>query len=212
VHILHLSSADGAMRIAAARHTGLPVTAETCPHYLTLAAEDIPDGATEFKCCPPIRDAANRERLWAALAAGTIETIASDHSPCTADLKDLGSGDFDTAWGGISSLQLGFPLIWTEARRRGHSLARVAGWMSTRPAQVAGLAHKGRIAVGYDADFAVVADTDRFTVRPELLHHKNPTTPYTGRTVTGVVRRTLLRGIEIGEGRAHGGFLARQRR
>ncbi|MEV4441984.1 allantoinase AllB [Streptomyces sp. NPDC049577] len=196
VHVLHLSSCGALPVIAAARAEGLPVTAETCPHFLTLAAEEVPDGATEFKCCPPIREAGNRDRLWAALADGTLDCVVSDHSPCTTDLK---VPDFGAAWGGISSLQLGLPAVWTEARRRGHTPADVARWMATAPAALAGLGHKGAIEAGRDADFAVLAPDETFTVDPAALHHRNPVTAYAGRTLHGVVRATWLRGRKIAE-------------
>ncbi len=163
--------------IRAARGDGVRVTAETCPHYLVFAAEEIPDGATEYKCCPPIRESGNRELLWQALAAGVIDDITSDHSPCTPDLKASGPGDFGEAWGGIASLQLGLPAVWTQARQRGHSLAEVAGWMARRPAELAGLRRKGRIAVGYDADFAVFAPDEAFTVDPRLAAPQEPRHP-----------------------------------
>lgn len=198
VHILHLASSDALAMIEAARRDGVRITVETCPHYLTFAAEEIPDGATQFKCCPPIREAAHRERLWAGLARGAVDCVVSDHSPCTPDLKRLDAGDFGLAWGGISSLQLGLPAVWTEARRRGHTLRDVARWLAERPAEIAGLRRKGRIAVGYDADFCVFAPDEEFTVDPARLHHRNPITPYAGRTLTGVVRRTWLRGAEVG--------------
>lgn len=197
VHIVHLSDGGSLPLIAAARRDGVRVTAETCPHYLALAAEHIPDGATEFACCPPIRDSANRELLWRGLAAGTLDLVVSDHSPCAVELKHRDTGDFGAAWGGISSLQLGLPVVWTEALRRGFGLADVAGWMSERPALLAGLPAKGRIAPGYDADLCVFAPDERFVVRTEALHHKQPITPYAGRTLCGMVRRTWLRGREI---------------
>ena len=196
-HILHLSSAEALPLVRAAKAGGVRLTAETCPHYLTLAAEEIPDGATAFKCCPPIRGDANREQLWAGLADGTIDCIVSDHSPSTLDLKDLENGDFSVAWGGVSSLQLGLALIWTEARTRGIALERVLHWMSAAPAALAGLKHKGGIALGKDADFAVFAAEDSFTVDPAALQHRNPITPYAGRELTGVVRRTLLAGADV---------------
>ncbi|WP_435132118.1 allantoinase AllB [Actinacidiphila sp. bgisy144] len=195
VHVLHLSSAGAVPLISAARREGVRLTVETCPHFLTLTAEEVPDGATEFKCCPPIRQAANQDVLWQALADGVIDCVVSDHSPSTIDLKHQDTGDFATAWGGISSLQLGLPAVWTEARRRGHTLADVAGWMSAGPARLAGLdAVKGAIAPGRDADFAVLDPERTFTVDPARLHHRNPITAYAGRTLHGVVRATYLRG------------------
>ncbi|MEU7022864.1 allantoinase AllB [Streptomyces sp. NPDC046203] len=194
VHVLHLSSADALPLLAAAKAEGVRITVESCPHFLTLTAEEIPDGATEFKCCPPIREAANQDLLWQGLADGTIDCVVSDHSPSTADLK---TGDFATAWGGISSLQLGLPAIWTEARRRGHTLQDVARWMSTGPARLAGLDRKGAIEAGRDADFAVLAPDATFTVDPAGLQHKNRVTAYAGRTLHGVVTATWLRGERI---------------
>ncbi|MGK5544378.1 allantoinase AllB [Streptomyces sp. URMC 127] len=194
VHILHLSSSDALPAIAAAKADGVPVTAETCPHFLTLTAEEVPDGATEFKCCPPIREAANQDALWAALADGTLDCVVSDHSPCTTDLK---VPDFGAAWGGISSLQLGLPAVWTAARRRGHTLADVARWMSAGPAALAGLHRKGAVAPGRDADFTVLDPEAAFTVDPAALHHRNHVTAYAGRTLHGVVRSTWLRGRRI---------------
>jgi allantoinase len=199
IHILHLSSSSALPLITAARREGVRVTAETCPHFLTLTAEEVPDGATEFKCCPPIREAANQDALWRALADGTVDCVVSDHSPSTIDLKRKDTGDFAAAWGGISSLQLGLPVVWTEARRRGHTLADVARWMSTGPAALAGLTAKGAIEAGRDADFAVLAADEVFTVDPARLHHRNPITAYAGRTLHGVVRATWLRGRVVAE-------------
>ncbi|WP_245606274.1 allantoinase AllB [Streptomyces himastatinicus] len=196
VHILHLSSAESLPRIAAARREGVRITVETCPHFLTLTAEEVPDGATEFKCCPPIREAANQDALWQGMADGTIDCVVSDHSPCTADLK---TDDFGQAWGGISSLQLGLPAIWTAARRRGHTLADVVRWMSTAPAALVGLRQKGAIEAGRDADFAVLAPEETFTVDPASLHHRNQVTAYAGKTLHGVVRSTWLRGHKIAD-------------
>ena len=192
VHVVHLSSASALPLLARARADGVRVTVETCPHYLALTAEEVPDGDTRYKCCPPVRDEANRDALWQGLADGVIDMVVSDHSPCTPDLKRLDSGDFGAAWGGIASLQLGLPVVWTEARRRGHTLAEVVTWMSARPAALVGLPQKGRIAPGADADLAVVAPDAAFAVGE--LHHRNPLTPYTGRRLTGAVRQTWLRG------------------
>ncbi|MGW9628409.1 allantoinase AllB [Microbacterium sp. NPDC055521] len=196
-HILHLSSSDALAMLRTAKRDGLRITVETCPHYLTLVSEEIPLGATAFKCCPPIREAGNRELLWQGLEDGTIDFIVSDHSPSTLDLKDLENGDFGVAWGGVASLQLGLSLIWTEARRRGLPLEQVVTWMSERPAQFAGLTGKGRIAPGYDADFSIFAADDAYVVDVSKLHHKNPITPYQGRALAGVVRRTWLHGEVI---------------
>ncbi|MFE3068150.1 allantoinase AllB [Streptomyces sp. NPDC059247] len=201
VHVLHLSSADALPLIAAAKAEGVKITVESCPHFLTLTAEEVPDGATEFKCCPPIREAANQDALWQGLADGTIDCVVSDHSPSTADLK---TPDFASAWGGISSLQLGLPAIWTEARRRGHTLEDIARWMSEGPARLAGLHRKGGIVPGRDADFAVLDPDATFTVDPAGLQHRNRVTAYAGRSLSGVVTSTWLRGERI----AHRGTLA----
>lgn len=196
-HILHLSSSDALPMLATAKRDGLDITVETCPHYLTLLAEEVPNGATAFKCCPPVREVGNRELLWEGLIDGTIDFIVSDHSPSTLDLKDLDNGDFGVAWGGVSSLQLGLSLIWTEARRRGVDLGRVVEWMSTKPAQRAGLRAKGKVSIGYDADLVVFAPDDAFVVDAGKLHHKNPITPYQGKALSGKVRRTYLRGSAV---------------
>ncbi|MEU6682310.1 allantoinase AllB [Streptomyces sp. NPDC046832] len=195
VHVLHLSSGDALPMIAEARAEGVRITVETCPHYLTLTAEEVPDGASEFKCCPPIREAANQDLLWQALADGTIDCVVTDHSPSTADLK---TDDFATAWGGISGLQLSLAAVWTEARRRGHGLEDVVRWMSARTSALVGLDdRKGAIAVGRDADFAVLAPDETFTVDPVALQHRNRVTAYAGKTLHGVVKSTWLRGQRI---------------
>jgi allantoinase len=213
VHILHLSAAAVLPLIAAARQDGIRVTVETCPHYLTLVDAEISDGATQFKCCPPIRDRRNQEALWAALAAGAIDCVVSDHSPCPPALKRFEAGDFGAAWGGIASLQLGLPLIWTEARRRGHTLVDVVRWMARRPAELAGLPSKGRIEVGADADLVAVDPDATFAVDPGLLHHRHPISPYAGRQLTGVVRATWLRGMAVTpQGRPRGRLLTRDER
>ena len=208
VHVLHLASASALPIIAAARAEGVRVSAETCPHYLTFCAEEVPDGATEFKCCPPIRGAAHRDGLWDGLADGLIDAVVSDHSPCPPGLKQRDSGDFGAAWGGISSLQLGLPAVWTQARQRGHSLADVARWMAAGPAALAGVPGKGALAPGHDADLVAFDDEASFTVDPARLRHRHPVTPYAGRTLTGVVRRTWLRGQPAGPAPA-GRLLAR---
>jgi allantoinase len=208
VHVLHLSSAGSLAQLRAARTEGIDVTVETCPHYLAFAAEEIADGATQLKCAPPIRDFDNREQLWAALAGGEIDMIVSDHSPCTADLKRRDTGDFAEAWGGIASLELGLPVIWTAARARGHGLADVTRWMASAPADRVGLTHKGRIAVGADADLVVLDPDAEFVVDPSRLHQRNPVSAYAGQRLAGVVRHTWLRGERIDlDGAAAGGKL-----
>jgi allantoinase len=199
-HIVHHSAASALPMIEAARAQGLPLTAETCPHYLHFTAETIPDGATAFKCSPPIRDAANREALWKALAAGTLDFVASDHSPCSPALKALEQGDYMTAWGGVAGLQLALSIIWTEAQARGFTLVDIARWMSAGPAKLAGLTGaKGAIAAGAHADLIVFDDAAKFVVTPERVHHRHKVTPYAGETLTGVVHATYLRGTRIAE-------------
>jgi allantoinase len=197
VHILHVSSSDVLPILAAARRAGVRITAETCPHYLTFSAEEIPDGATQYKCCPPIREAENRDRLWDGLRDGVIDLVVSDHSPSTVDLKRLETGDFGAAWGGIASLQLGLSAVWTGARRRGFTLTDVARWMCQAPAAQTALTHKGRIESGYDADFCVFGPDETFVVDVSTLHHRNAITPYDGRPLDGVVRSTWLRGKPV---------------
>ncbi|XP_063236445.1 allantoinase, mitochondrial isoform X2 [Bacillus rossius redtenbacheri] len=195
-HIVHLSAAEALPLVRAAKQDGARLTAETCHHYLTLAAEDIPRGATQYKCCPP-------ERLWTALADGLLDMVVSDHSPCTPDLKLLppaGGGDFLAAWGGVSSLQLGLSLFWTQARGRGFSLQDASRLLSAAPARLCGLdRRKGRLAEGMDADM-VVWDPDRsFQVSESELQHKNKVNPYTGRELYGVVVKTILQGRPVYE-------------
>jgi allantoinase len=208
VHLLHLSAADALPLLAEARAAGVRVSVETCPHYLALAAEEVPDGATEFKCCPPIRSADNRNALWTGLAAGIIDCVVSDHSPCPPALKRPDTGDFAAAWGGIASLQLGLPVVWTRARRRGHGLGEVVRWLATRPAELVGLRRKGRIAVGCDADLVAFDPDAEITVDPARLHHRHPVTPYAGARLRGAVRATWLRGQRTGDAPA-GRLLAR---
>ncbi|WP_051108946.1 allantoinase AllB [Actinomadura flavalba] len=206
-HVLHLSAADCLAPLADARARGVRVTAETCPHYLTLTADDVPGPAgTAFKCCPPIRDGANRDALWRGLAGGVISCVVTDHSPSTPELK---RGDFATAWGGVASLQLGLSAVWTEARARGHALTDVTAWMAANTADLAGLTgRKGRIAPGHDADLVAFDPDAAFTVDPGALHHRHPITPYAARTLTGRATRTWLRGTPIGA-RPHGTLLCR---
>ncbi|MCA9641348.1 MAG: allantoinase AllB [Myxococcales bacterium] len=205
VHVVHLSAAGALPLIDAAKQAGLPVTAETCPHYLCLTAEEIGDGETHFKCAPPIREAANRELLWQGLEAGLIDCIVSDHSPCTPALKQRESGDFGQAWGGIASLSLGLGAVWLEAERRGAGIAQLARWMSQAPAELAGLARKGRIAPGCDADFVVWDPDVEYEVVPERLHFKHKLSPYIGRKARGRVQQTWLRGHVIFEAPASAG-------
>jgi allantoinase len=206
-HIVHLSAAECVGMIAGARAAGIRLSAETCPHYLFFAAEQVPDGATEFKCCPPIRDAANREALWRGLESRVIDCVVSDHSPCPPELKCFGTGDFGAAWGGIASLQLGLSAVWTVARRRGRTLDEVARWMSAAPATLAGLPAKGRIAVGHDADLVAFDPDQAFAVDATRLLHRHPVTPYAGWTLTGRVRQAWLRGsaLLVGESGAPDG-------
>jgi allantoinase len=181
-----------------AKAEGLPLTVETCPHYLTLAAEDIANGATHFKCCPPVRERENREKLWDAVVDGTIDMIVSDHSPCTPDLKRMDSGDFMEAWGGISALQFGLPVMWTNFRKRGFGLKDLARLMCDAPAKLAGLHdRKGKIAPGFDADLVVWAPDERFTLQPESIHHRHKLTPYSGMDLYGKVHSTYVGGSEV---------------
>lgn len=198
LHIVHLSTSHALPELHAARAEGLAVSVETCPHYLHLSAETIPDGATLNKCAPPIRSRENCERLWQGLRDGTIDLVVTDHSPCPPAMKRVSEGNFRTAWGGIASLSVALPLIWTEASQRGFTLLDVVRWMSASPARLAACEmHKGRIAAGYDADF-VVFDADReFTVTEDNLHHRHPVSPYLGETLRGVVRATYLRGNPV---------------
>jgi len=198
VHIVHLSSSDALPLLRSAQAEGVKITAETCPHYLHFAAETIPPGATEFKCCPPIREAENREKLWQGLADGTIEMIVSDHSPCPASMKLRETGDFMAAWGGIASLQLRLPVIWTEAQRRGFSLRQLTNWLCTNPARQVSLeSRKGSIAAGVDADIVIWNPNREFVVDAQLLQHRHKLTPYQQERLTGVVEKTFLRGKKI---------------
>ena len=198
-HIVHLSSSDAIPTLQQAKSKGQPVTVETCPHYLTFDAEEVGNGRTEFKCAPPIREKDNREKLWAALGDGTIDFIATDHSPCPPAMKSLETGDFLSAWGGIASLELSLPAVWTAASSRGYAVPRLAEWLCSGPARLAGLERKGRIAVGCDADFVIWNPDGRFTVDPAKLHQRHKITPYAGRELLGVVETTFLRGRKIFE-------------
>jgi allantoinase len=201
VHIVHHSSADALPMLRTAKSSGLPITVETCPHYLHFAAEEVPAGATEFKCCPPIRERENRERLWEALRDRTIDSVVSDHSPCPPEMKLRVQGDFIKAWGGISSLQLRLPVIWTGARLRGFTINDLAEWLCTAPARQVSLGHlKGAIAVGNDADLVIWKPDREFTVVPEMLYHRHKITPYAGEVLYGVVEKTFLRGRTIYDG------------
>jgi allantoinase len=201
IHVVHLADADSLPLLRAARAEGLPVTVETCPHYLHFAAEEIADGATDHKCAPPVREAENRERLWDALGAGDIDLVVTDHSPCPPAMKGLDTGDFLRAWGGIASLQLTLSVTWKGARERGYTPVHLAEWMCAAPARLAGLeGRKGCIAPGCDADFVVWHPEAQFTVDPARLHHRHPVTPYAGATLPGVVAATYLRGRRIYDG------------
>jgi allantoinase len=204
VHVVHLSAASSLAQLERARDAGLPVTAETCPHYLCLEAEAIPDGATFFKCAPPIREHENREALWRGLARGVIDCVVTDHSPCAPALKVPERGEFEAAWGGIASLQLGLPAVWTEARRRGHGPGALTAWMSARPAALAGLGRrKGRIAPGFDADLVVWDPEAEISVDAGALFFRHKVSPYLGRKLFGRVEATLLRGQLVYDGAGH---------
>lgn len=193
-HIVHLSSASALPSIQAAKAEGLPFTVETCPHYLYFAAETIPDGHPEYKCMPPIREKENQEQLWQALHQGLIDCVVTDHSPCVPGLKLFEAGDVLHAWGGIASLQLGLPSVWSRASARGFSLEQLVQLMATAPADFIGQPQKGRIAVGADADLVVWEPETRFTLTPEQLFFKHPVSPYLSQELLGKVQRTYLRG------------------
>ncbi|WP_121371947.1 allantoinase AllB [Frondihabitans australicus] len=208
-HILHLSSAAALPMIRRAKDEGLRLTVETCPHYLTFDEEHIDDGATQYKCCPPIRDHANQELLWGALVDGTIDLVASDHSPSTAALKFAGDGDFELAWGGISGLELSFRAVWTGAAARRIPLSTVVKWMSTNTADLVGLGHLGRIAPGSKADLVAFAPDRTFTVAASELAHKNPVSAFDGTELRGEVSRAWLAGALVGD-QARGQLLRRR--
>ncbi len=195
VHIVHLSAADALDEIARAKDSGVKLTVETCPHYLTISSEEIADGATWFKCAPPIREASNQRKLWGALKSGLIDCVVSDHSPCTPKLKLMEEGDFGHAWGGISGLQFSLSTVWTEARRTGHQITDLVAWMSERTARLGGLHHrKGALIPGHDADIVIWDPEAEFTLTKELIRHRHKITPYEGKTLTGVVESTYVRG------------------
>jgi allantoinase len=198
LHVVHLSAWEGLALLRSARAEGLPVSVETCPHYLHLAAESIGDGATECKCAPPIRSRENRERLWQGLREGVIDLVATDHSPCPPSMKRLKEGDFKIAWGGIASLSMALPVMWTEASRRGFTLCDITRWMAESPARLAGCdSRKGQIRAGCDADFVVFEPETEFVVAKERLHQRHAVSPYLGEKLRGVVRSTYLRGKPV---------------
>ena len=212
LHIVHLSASSALGELCAARAEGLPVSVETCPHYLHFCAEEIPDGATLFKCAPPIRSRDNREKLWQGLKDGIIDLVATDHSPCPPAMKRLDEGSFKTAWGGISSLSLALPVIWTEASRRGFTLTDLTRWMCEEPARLAGCAtRKGRIAEGFDADFVIFEPEAEFVVTEDRLYYRHPVSPYLGERLRGVVKATYLRGqCVFADGQFCGGARGRE--
>jgi allantoinase len=198
IHIVHLSSAKALPLLADARTRGVPIAVETCTQYLHFAAEDIPDGATEFKCAPPIRDRANGEALWVALAEGIIDFVVTDHSPCLPAMKRREEGRWDLAWGGIASLGLALPILWTGMRERGIALERVGEWMAAGPARLAGFkGEKGALAPGADADFVVFDPDQTWTVSPEDLQFRHKISPYLGAKLRGRVIETWLRGEPV---------------
>jgi allantoinase len=207
IHIVHLSSADILPEIAQTRKDGFPLTVETCPHYLHFSSERISDGDTRFKCAPPIWNGENRENLWAGLEEGIINFITSDHSPCTPELKNLEAGNFEKAWGGISSIQFALPVIWTECKQRGYSLEQLINWMSKQPAKFVGMDDlKGQISPGFDADLVCWNPDKKYIIKKEAIHHKNKLTPYEGESLYGVVNATFLRGQKVYE---NGQFLGK---
>jgi allantoinase len=209
IHIVHHSSAGALPLLRNAKRFGLPLTVETCPHYLHFAAEDIPDGATEFKCCPPIRERENRESLWEALRDGTIDFVVSDHSPCPPDMKLREQGDFMKAWGGISSLQLRLPIMWTEASARGFTIEDLTKWLCREPARQIGLNLKGVMKDGHDADIVFWNPDKEFTVEPSMIEHRHKLTPYDGESLRGVVEKTFVRGQMVYDGGAFYGPFGR---
>jgi len=198
LHIVHLATCHALDELRAARAEGLPLSVETCPHYLHFTAETIADGATLCKCAPPIRSHANREKLWEALREGLIDLVATDHSPCPPSMKQIETGTFQTAWGGIASLSMALPVMWTEASRRGFTLRDIARWMAEGPARLAGCdASKGRIAAAYDADLVIFEPEAEFAVTPDRLHYRHAVSPYMGERLRGIVKATYLRGKPV---------------
>ena len=198
IHIVHLASAQALPLLAAARKQGLPITVETCVHYLWFAAEEIPDGATEFKCAPPIRNAENRAALWAALNEGLIDMVTTDHSPCPPAMKGREEGRWDLAWGGIASLGLALPVLWTAMARRGIGIEKLGQWMAAAPAGLAGLSgRKGTLAAGADADFVVFNPDAEWTVTEKHLHFRHKLSPYLSAKLQGQVLETWLRGEQV---------------
>ena len=197
-HIVHLSSSNSIEQIAKAKQKGLPLTVETGQHYLYFNAEEIKDGQTQFKCAPPIREKENNEKLWRALKDGIIDFVATDHSPATPNLKELQSGDFMKAWGGIASLQFALPVLWTAAKEKMCSLNEIAKWLSENPAKLIGKQNsKGKIAKGYDADLIVFDEKKTFTVTEDIIKHKHKITPYLNEKLFGVVEQTYLSGENV---------------
>ena len=195
LHIVHLATSRALDMLRGAKSEGLPVSVETCPHYLHLASEKIPDGQTLFKCAPPIRSRENCEKLWQGLREGVVDLVTTDHSPCPPEMKRLDEGNFRTAWGGISSLSLALPVMWTEANGRGFTLIDIARWMAEVPARLAGCeSHKGRLAKDFDADFVVFEPEAEFIAREEHLAYHHRVSPYLGERLRGVVKATYLRG------------------
>ncbi len=208
VHIVHVSAAEALPLIRDAKKRGLRISAETCPHYLVFCAEEIPNGATEYKCAPPIRERANNELLWEALKDGTLDFVATDHSPAPPDIKEQQSGDFMKAWGGIAGLQFLLPAFWTGAKDRGFSLEDVTRLLCEHPAQFLGLKQKGRIAAGCDADLVIWDPEASFVAKEEMIHHRHKLTPYAGRRLFGMVERTMTKNVPVLE---HGGLLTNDR-
>ena len=202
LHIVHLATSKAVEMLRAAKSEGLPVTVETCPHYLFFSAEGIPDGATLHKCAPPIRSRENRERLWEALREGVIDLVATDHSPCPPEMKKLEEGNFQTAWGGIAGMSVALPVMWTEASKRGFALTDLARWMGAEPAKLAGFGkRKGKILAGADADFVVFDPHAEFLLTEEHLHYRHKVSPYIGRRLKGIVHETYVRGECVFSGR-----------